>query len=593
MILQALCGYYNRLLKAGESVALLGYARVGVSSCIVIDSEGNVKSVRSLKQEQDKKLVPTPFIVPEPPKRSGTRPEPNFLCENPDFLFGIYKDEKGARYRFNASAARHAEILGGLEDEGAQAILRFFEKRNMGSYAVDDVDTSSLDDGGNIIFELQGDSDFLHVRPAIKRAWEQYREKQSAKADIGQCLVTGKSGPVARVHNSIGGFGQDKPTLVCFDKKSFRSYGKKQGLNAPVSEVVAFQYTTALSSLMKDRLHHIRLHGDTVVFWAEDAMPIEESLAAVFLSSEARVEDIELDEVSTEKIRGILASLYKGKLPIDSELNLDARFYILGMTINKTRLVIRFFHVASFGNLLERVRQHYEDLVVVGDHKVPSIYRILLETAVRRDSDNVAPGLERALMQSILLGTNYPYSLYQAMLRRIRAEGGQDPKKLKGYPINAVRVGILKGYLNRKNRINNRKERMTMALNPDERDKGYLLGRLFAVLEKAQKDALGNVNASIVDKYLNSALATPQMVFPMLLTLSKKHNAKSGSFYNDRLTGEIVNQLPSSGFPISLNPEEQGRFIIGYYHQNVSLYTPKVHRAKDDVSADANENNPN
>jgi CRISPR-associated protein Csd1 len=239
------------------------------------------------------------------------------------------------------------------------------------------------------------------------------------------------------------------------------------------------------------------------------------------------------------------------------------------------------------------VRQHYEDLVVVGDHKVPSIYRILLETAVRRDSDNVAPGLERALMQSILLGTNYPYSLYQAMLRRIRAEGGQDPKKLKGYPINAVRVGILKGYLNRKNRINNRKERMTMALNPDERDKGYLLGRLFAVLEKAQKDALGNVNASIVDKYLNSALATPQMVFPMLLTLSKKHNAKSGSFYNDRLTGEIVNQLPSSGFPISLNPEEQGRFIIGYYHQNVSLYTPKVHRAKDDVSADANENNPN
>ncbi len=52
-----------------------------------------------------------------------------------------------------------------------------------------------------------------------------------------------------------------------------------------------------------------------------------------------------------------------------------------------------------------------------------------------------------------------------------------------------------------------------MALNEQEINIAYLLGRLFALLEKAQYDALGKVNASIVDKYLNSALATPQTVF--------------------------------------------------------------------------------
>lgn len=575
MILQSLCGYYDRLQNDPESgVALFGYSRVGISACIVINPAGDIVSVRSLMNSDGKKLRPTPMIVPEPPKRAGAKPAPAFLCENAEFIFGIYKTPDGAEYRFNASSEIHNIVLGNVDDEGARAILAFFAKRTKGAYDGYGVDTSPLENGGYIIFQLTGDDCFLHERHAIKKAWEKYKSDQSGEAEIGQCLVSGDIGPIARIHNNMGGFGQDKPTLVAFKQPSFNSFGKKQGMNAPVSESAAFKYTTALNNLLSDRRHNLNLHDGRILFWAEKDSPVEETLLASVLSSEHILDDSGLDELSAAKVRGTLQSLVRGKVPENILLDRDVRFYVLGLSASKTRLVIRFFYTNSFGELLERFRQHFQDISIVGLQH-PSLYRILLETAVGRESSNVAPNLESILMLSILNGTLYPHSLYQAMLRRIRAEGGKDPQKAKGYPINSVRVGIIKGYLNRLCRLNNQKEMMKVALDTEERDIGYLLGRLFAMLEKAQKDALGEVNASIVDKYLNAALATPQMVFPMLLALSKKHISKKDNWYMDRLITQVVNQIPASGFPISMNSEQQGRFLIGYYHQNQDLYTKK------------------
>ncbi len=586
MILQSLCGYYDRLADDPNSnVPLQGYARVGISSCIVINNDGCVVSIRSLCNKEGKKLKTTPLIVPELPKRSGSKPSPAFLCENPEFIFGIYKKPEGAEYRFKASCSIHNSILGETNDGGACAILKFFAKRTQGRYDIYGVDASPLDDGGYVIFQLQGDDCYLHERPAIKRAWEQYKKGQSIESQIGQCLVTGEVGPIARIHNNVGGFGQDKPTLVGFNQNSFESYQKKQGMNAPVSETAAFKYTTALNSLLSDRLHSVNLHSDKILFWAERESPVEEVIAALVLSSNFEIEESGLDETSTALVRGVLHSLFSGKMPESTQIDKDVRFYILGLSASKTRLVVRFFYTDTFGEILERITQHHQDISLIGLEN-PSLYRILSETAVGRESSNVQPNLNGMLMQSILKGTSYPYSLYQAMLRRIRAEGGKDPQKAKGYPINAVRVGMIKGYLNRTYRLNEKKEMMEVALNEEERNIGYLLGRLFAMLEKAQKDALGKVNASIVDKYLNSALATPQMVFPMLLALSKKHISKADNWYMDKQITGVVNLLPSSGFPISLNAEQQGTFLIGYYHQNQALYTK---REKDNKTKDNKE----
>lgn len=571
MILQSLCGYYDRLADDPNSqVPVMGYAVNNISSCITLDPEGNVTGVISLLNDNKK---PIKLIAPIPPKRAGQRPEPAFLCENPEFIFGIYKDKKGADYRFQASKEIHEKVLKDVDDAGAQAVLKFFEKRVQGDFSYNNVDTSPLENGGNIIFRLKGEDKYIHERTAVKNAWMQFQSKKTSEAEIGQCLITGETAPIARLHGNVGGFGADKPTLVAFKQDSFVSYRKVQGANAPVSELAAFKYITALDNLISDRNHRINLFNDKVVFWAEKNAPLEESAISYFFGGRMEEEkETKLDERESRKIKSTLASLYTGRKPEELGMDADVRFYILGISSNKTRLVIRFFYTDTFGVLINRLLTHYNDIDIVGpewEPETPSPFQILLETAVNRDRKNVPPALESALIRCILWGTPYSYSLFIATLNRIRAEANDDSSKA----VNRTRVGVLKGYLNRMAKLNSNEEMMTMALNEQEQNTAYLLGRIFALLEKAQYDALGKVNASIVDKYLNSALAAPQTVFPMLLTLAEKHIAKSENYYTKMQIGKIVDMISSEGFPQTLNSEEQGKFMIGYYHQRQAIYT--------------------
>jgi CRISPR-associated protein Csd1 len=111
-----------------------------------------------------------------------------------------------------------------------------------------------------------------------------------------------------------------------------------------------------------------------------------------------------------------------------------------------------------------------------------------------------------------------------------------------------------------------------------------VLGRLFAVLEKAQKDALGqNINATIKDRYFTSACATPASVFPILLRLSHHHVAKSdyGSTIDKRIQ-ELLNMLEAKPLPSRLTLDEQGVFVLGYYHQRASLYKKNSESSDDD-----------
>ncbi len=113
-----------------------------------------------------------------------------------------------------------------------------------------------------------------------------------------------------------------------------------------------------------------------------------------------------------------------------------------------------------------------------------------------------------------------------------------------------------------------------MSLDPDRKDVAYLLGRLFAVLEKAQLDALGKINATIKDRFFGSASATPATVFPRLLRLAQHHIEKSEyGHVSDRRIAEIMEHVGL--FPKHMGIEDQGLFAIAYYQQKNALYKKK------------------
>lgn len=120
-----------------------------------------------------------------------------------------------------------------------------------------------------------------------------------------------------------------------------------------------------------------------------------------------------------------------------------------------------------------------------------------------------------------------------------------------------------------------------MSLNEQSNIPAYLLGRLFAVLEKVQQEAIGDMNASIKDRYFTSACASPRTVFPTLLRLSQHHISKAEYGKKlDRHIQDILNSLDveKNPIPAHLSLDEQGIFVLGYYHQRADFYVSKADR---------------
>jgi len=183
-------------------------------------------------------------------------------------------------------------------------------------------------------------------------------------------------------------------------------------------------------------------------------------------------------------------------------------------------------------------------------------------------ADNIQPNLSGEVMKAILSGNPYPKTLLSSAIRRIKAER----------EITYPRASLIKAILVRESRFYNRKEKeVSMSLDPENKNTGYLLGRLFAVLERAQEFASPGINATIRDRFYGSASSTPVAAFPHLMKLKNHHIAKlenRGAAVNlEKQIGGIMEGV--SDFPAYLSLQDQGRFAIGYYHQRQSFFVKK------------------
>jgi CRISPR-associated protein Csd1 len=245
---------------------------------------------------------------------------------------------------------------------------------------------------------------------------------------------------------------------------------------------------------------------------------------------------------------------------------------------------VRFFITDPFEKIVNHIMQHYRDLEIVKEFADQpdylSVRNILYETVSKKSRDkNAYPLLAGAVFRTILTNAPYPAALYYAIINRVRAD--MDDRSRGNRKISYARAAIIKAFLLRKYRHrmeNPYMEVLTMSLNEQSTMPAYLLGRLFAVLEKVQGEAIGEVNASIKDRYFTSACASPRSAFPTLLRLSQHHIAKAEyGRASDRRIQDILDllEVEQNPIPARLTLDEQGLFVLGYYHQRADFYTKK------------------
>ena len=288
-------------------------------------------------------------------------------------------------------------------------------------------------------------------------------------------------------------------------------------------------------------------------------------------------------EDNQKMLCAILEKISRG-LPPKEGVNPETPFYILGLAPNAARLSVRFFLQDSFGNFLKHIQQHYSDMEIEkAPYEFPylSPYWLLRETVNPNAKDKSGSHLlSGAVMRSILTGAPYPQALMNAVMLRIHAEQDDSERHIK--KITRGRAAIIKGYLIRRHRGEEEyKEVLQVSINEESKNKAYVLGRLFAILEKAQLEAYPNINTTIKDRYFTSACATPGSVFPTLIKLSRHHIRVIKDIklkcYLDNQIKDLIDKLDvaDTPFPAHFSLEDQGSFVLGYYQQTQKRYMKK------------------
>ena len=574
MILHALTRYYQRKAASDGNVAPEGFENKEIPFVIVLDKAGKFIQLEDTREQQGKKKIGRKFLVPKGLGRAGSKSYEvsNTLWDHYGYVLAHPKedDEKSdilAQNQHKSFIAKVEELKQVLPDDaGIQAVSAFLAQ-------ADEVAKVRLAEGWQECAKIKGcNLSFRLVDEPValvcqSKAVQAYLA--AAKAEVsdgiqeGICLVTGKKTTIARLHNAVKGVNAKPSPFTSVNLAAFESYGKQQGFIFPVGEQTMFEYTTALNMLL-DGENRFRIGEVSVVCWSEKPTPLESKISLKINGGGKDNPDAHIDEV-----KALYKSLHNGKY---MEPNGKDKFYLLGLSPNSARIVVRFWHETTVAALSENIARWYDDLQIVRGEK--SIYpefmplmRLLCGLVLDGKAENLPPDLIANVTQSALANRPLPVGLLQIALRRNKAE----------QKITYGRAALIKAYLNRAIRsgsLKNTKE-LSMSLDRERNDIGYVLGRLFAVLEKTQSEANPSLNATIGDRYFGSASSTPIAVFGTLMRLSPHHLSKLE--YEGRAVhlkweiGQILDKCQK--FPNHLNLEQQGLFAIGYYHETQFLFT--------------------
>lgn len=588
MILQSLANYYDRKRKLEpQSVPPLGFEKNAISFVVVIDPDGSFVNLEDWREGEGKRKHGKALFVPQSKDRPGIDSWKTafLLWDHPRYVLGLPKegdDKETPPKRLEVFRQRILESFPDPSVEtGINAVVRFYEKpenfkRLQGNSLWPQIEQTN----GNISFRLRDTSELVCQSPIVRdKVMQQF--KGDTGLGVGQCLINGQHEAIAELHPATPVQGSQATAKIhSFNLPAFNSYGKEQGANAPVSKRAAFAYTTALNYLIGTRNRQsgkqcIRVGDASTVFWADKPNALEDNFSDIF--DEPRKDD---PDQNTRALESLYKAPQQGIAPIADR---KTGFFVLGLSPNAARIVIRFWYIGTVADVARNILQHFEDLRLVhGERDKPNLtLRSLLNATApatmkypKGDPDKVPPNLGGETMRAILECLPYLATLLQGAVRRIRAE------KEVSYP----RAAVVKAYLNRARQMYEKE--LTMSLDENNTDVAYLLGRLFFVLEEAQwaahsTKANPGTNTTIRDRFYGAASATPITVFPQLLRLYPHHiskAAKSGrkgiTVRIEKLVDAITSKLPATNpFPSYMAISDQGRFAVGYYHQRHDFFS--------------------
>ena len=327
-VLQALNTYYDRMAERG---AVPGYSRE-ISYEILLTGEGAVVAVNDIRIPNEKGKFARKMNVPAAKKAQRHRPKQ--VVGQTAYVLGVTAGEETRTEReHEAFKVTNTALLADTEDSGLLALRRFLENWTPAQFEKCPLFKEEMKDA-NMVFRVDGVQEYIHDHPAAIALLT----PSSVDEGDDMCLVTGKRVTAAALHPSIKGVRGAKnsgASLVSFNLDASKSYDKKQGANAPISEIATARYGAALNRLLdKGSANRLQVGDTTTVFWADangatnEAADAADEWAAHFFEPPN-------DKQGAALIKEQLVAVAQGRpvSELSAKLEPGTRFYILGLAL--------------------------------------------------------------------------------------------------------------------------------------------------------------------------------------------------------------------------------------------------------------------
>lgn len=543
--------YMRRLVEFAEQHANdlppVGYARRSYQWFVVITHDDRFEFIQADRGEQR--------VIPNRSRASGV--SPILLTDKAEYVFKLPKNPANAKRAAECHLAYMKllkECREATRNELVQKIVQILERQDW--QIPDGMKSTDV-----ILFRTEA-GDFPHEDNKVKKFWEDFLIKNSSKEENDSvCFICGRSAPAVKRHTIEFSVGKERTKLISANESAYLSYGLENSEIAPTCFECEQKYGQALSYLLRKYAnkkqhggpHMMEIGNVTYVYWARQNDP-ETTSMFTFLSDP--------DPVA---VRRILSSPFKRA---ENHGSLD-RICILALSANKARMVVRDYAEPPVWKVKNQIRQFFDAQQIVGAPKPASIY--LLAACMYRDGRKEMQKEDvQDWMNWAIYGKRLSGRIIAKMVKRIQARGG----------MAWIHAAAIKSWL-----ISQKKEEWTVDLDQARVTPAYLCGRLFAVLEAVQYEAVKG-NETIASRFYAAASSTPRTIFGLLMRNSKWHLSKISKEnkgyevrYQQRIQ-LITGQLKE--FPAVLDLQGQAEFALGYYHERQDIY-----KKKENMPADA------
>lgn len=591
MINEALYEYYER---HKEKLPLPGYGVTSISYVIYLHKNGTIAAIRDWRTNKNGRDCTTASPVPR-----GNNVVPNCMFDKAAYVFGLAEDGERKIKQLQSFIEMVETLAAELPDnEYAKAVKAFYDRYRLCEKSASDMAAMFADvpfasdmlKSGNISFAIQGYADDDTIAASdddIIKASIRIAERTST-VEYDVCMLTGETGPVARIHNFIKFPSYEKDEnvkIVSFQENAgVNSQGLHQGANAPMSKYAMHAYTSALSHLLRFDSPNMRRITENMllVFWASGNSRSDDGADAE-LREFLGFGGAQVKDASPVHLNGLLDAVRKGE-DIRGD---DDMFYIAGLDNNSSRLMVRYWAELTPREFAANILRHYDDTRVDENGTGGlGMYAMLSAVAIDGKVSKLPSPLCESLLHSIINGTPYPTELVLACLNRLDASAS------KKFHLTKARAGILMGYINR----NTNHQKLSYMLDTTRTDVSYLCGRLLAVCARMQYMANGQ-NSILTDHWV-AASTIPQAAFANITDLSIAHYKKliktnpKAAISLERMKTEICDAIGT--FPLRLAVNERSEFSLGYYQQKQAMFKKEeTAETATETAAETDEENEN